>query len=454
LESLRYVRATLRSWWIVLLALLAGGGGGFYVYHSATPLYRTSVRIVIASITPGIDPASGKAQAALRAQSLAQVASTNPAIKSALAAAGFPNDAPGVNGSADGVNPYATITVTDTSAVRGAKIANAFVDTVSKSADDLLGTSSAPYKVTSLAAAQPAGAPYTPIKSRDLGFGIGAGLLLGIALALLREALSRAIRDTAELRKVVDLTLLGTVPSDMPNKPLPSMSDPRSSRAEAYRQIRTSLLNIGDVPPQVVGFTSAVLGEGKTSVAANVAVAFARAGHRVALVDADLRRPKIADVFGIKRSVGLAHVLDGTVELRQTVTMFENNYLCVIPAGKVAGSPSEAVSSQAMVDVVTELAANFDFVFLDTPPVLPVTDALAMSHLMQGIVLVVRLGSASPLRTKQAMDGLERVHAPVVGMVANRAGATSDATYSYPYMSSRRPGRSHTKTAPPEPFQG
>jgi Mrp family chromosome partitioning ATPase len=131
--------------------------------------------------------------------------------------------------------------------------------------------------------------------------------------------------------------------------------------------------------------------------------------------------------------------------------MFENNYLAVIPAGKISATPSEAVSSQMMVDILTELAAHFDFVFLDTPPVLPVTDALAMARIVQGMVLVVRLGSASPTRTKQALDGLDRVHAPVLGMVANRAGATSDATYSYPYMAAKRSGRSHSKSAPAEP---
>lgn len=441
METIQYVRALARSWFIVLITLVAGGVGGYYVYHSETPQYQSSVHLVVSGAGPGraTDEVTARVLANQRAQALAQVAPTAPAVKAAATKAGYPSAAPSVSASAGQEGPFLTVNVVDTSAARAQAIANSFAATLPATLAALEGRSDTPINVRNLAPASAAGDPISPKLLNDLALGLAAGLVLGVALALLREGVDRTIRDSEELERVTELTVLGTVPRDSLKSALPATTNPRSVRAEAYRQIRTTLLN-SNGQPRTIAVTSAVLGEGKTSVATNLAVVFSRAGHRVALVDADLRRPRVAQVFGLPRKPGLSDVLAEQITLTDALHHLDDGRLAVLTSGQIPANPSEALGGAGMEKVLTQLAAEYEYVIVDTPPVLPVTDALVVAPAVDGVVLVTRLGRTTRERVKRSLNATDRVHARIIGVVPNYAskGPDSDYRYTYKYKGARR----------------
>jgi succinoglycan biosynthesis transport protein ExoP len=442
LESTQYVRAVLRSSWLVFLTLLAGGVGGYIAFHGETPLYRSSIRMIVATTTGGLDPVAASTIAGQRAEILAQVAPTAPAIQDALTAAGQTKSAGGLSVSASSSGPFVTVLASSPHASVANAVANAFLNTLDSSTVRLAGPTSTPLKLTSLAPATYAAHPYSPKPKRDVGLGLAAGLVLGIALAILRQALNTSVRDSDELQELTGLTVLGTVPRDLPKKPLPAASDPRSARAEGYRQVRTTLLNQSEKHPRTIAVTSATLGEGKTSVACNLAVVMGRAGHRVALVDADMRRPQVAAYFDLEPDqAGLAEVLAGTESLDRALQAFDSGRLAVLTAGRIPKEPSESLGSENMANILDQLALDYEFVIVDTPPVLPVTDGLVICPQVDGVILVVRLERTTRNQVKHAIGAIDRVNGELVGVVPNQAGAGRDVDYGYPYRNTAGHGK-------------
>jgi polysaccharide biosynthesis transport protein len=437
LDAASYLRGLLRSWWLILLVLAAGGVGGYIVYDRATPEYSADVTFIIASNSPDADEVSARTLTELRATTTAKVAPTEPVLAQAAEKAGRSDDLGGVTVTASSSESFVYVAVRGPNPETVRDIAAAYPDIIMNATDKLAGESGTPFKLNTVAKPLLPTDPVSPILSRDVGFGLAVGLILGLAMAVLRETLNRTVRDTEELRELAGVPLLAIVPKDLPNQLLPSDTHPRSARAEAYRQARTTLLSVSDHRPLIVAVTSATLGEGKTSVAANLSIALSRAGHRVALVDADLRRPRVADFMGISAAPGLTDVLIGGVTLKDALVLRDEGRLGVLPAGSIPTNPSEALGSPAMVDVLRDLSDEFEFIIVDTPPVVPVTDALVLAPWMDGIVLVARLGETTPDRIRRALAALDRVHAQVFGIVANQAGKGSDAVYSYTYKSKR-----------------
>jgi succinoglycan biosynthesis transport protein ExoP len=439
METVQYLRALSRSWYLVVVALIAGGAGGYIVYHETTPLYRSSVRMVVSGGAPGqsTDEVTARVLASQRAEALAQIASTPPAVNAAKSAAGYPSDFPSVSATADGNSPFVNVTVSDRSKTRAQAVANSFASVLPQVLQQLEGVRTT-LTLTNLADAPLPGKPYTPKFKREVGLGLAAGLVLGLLLALLREIFNRSVRDSDDLAKITELTILGTVPRDMPKKLLPAVTDPRSARAEAYRQIRTTLLNVQVRNLTTVMVTSASLGEGKTSVATNLAAVFSRAGHRVALVDADLRRPRVASFYNLRSQFGLTDVLSGVVPLKQALNILDDGRLAILTSGRIPANPSEALGSLGMEQVLEQLTREYEFVIIDTPPTLPVTDASVLAPKVDGVILVARIGYATRERIRRAQGALRRVNATVLGAVPNQAGKGADRDYRYPYRYASR----------------
>lgn len=429
-DSIKYVRALARSWWLIVLAVIAGGAGGWWVYHSATPMYQTGVRLVVTLDDPNLDQISSVSIAASQAQALQQVATTGPAIMAAETKAGV-TGVPGITASASGSSPFVTISVTDTNPVEAAKVAAAYIDVLPDAASQLTGSSSTKYTLQTVSPAYVPASPFKPVRSHDLGFGLAAGLILGIVLALVRAAFNRTIRDSDELSAVTGLRTLGSVPRGLAKKDLPAVSHPRSPRSEAYRQLRTTLQSATPKRPLVVAFTSAMPGEGKTTVASNLAVAFRRAGHSVVLIDADLRRPRLTGVFSAAAGPGLTQLLRGTATLSEAVVPETDVQPALIAAGRATPDPSELLESDAMPELLKKLAVEYEFVFIDTPPVLPVADALGLAAIVDGVVLVSRMNVTTAGRVNHAVEALERVHANILGVIANQARRSGQHLYRY-----------------------
>ena len=427
METVQYLRTISRQWWLILIALVAGAAGGVLVYYYTTPLYQSSVQLIVSGSAAARDVASKQAVA------LSQIAGTPPAIADATLAAGYPSATPDVTATATGTSPFLTIAVVEQSPAVAQSIANAYVKSLAGTAVRLEGDGPSPVAIAVVSPAVLPAGPFTPSPKRDIGFGIAAGLVLGIAIAFLRDSLNRKLRDTEEVERLSGLIVLGTVLRDAPETMLPVSSDPRGLRAEAYRQIRTSIANSAGTRPLILAVTSAAAGEGKTSVTTNVAAAFSRAGHRVAVVDADLRRPRVGDFFGLKNTLGLTDVLSGEKTLTDALVTLDDGRLAVLPSGRIPANPSEALGGARMEQVLRQLAKDYEYVLIDTPPVLPVTDALVLAPKVTGMILVVRLGRTTREQLTRAMSAIARVDADILGAVPNQADKRADGEYRYRY---------------------
>lgn len=248
-----------------------------------------------------------------------------------------------------------------------------------------------------------------PKPKRDGLLGLGLGIVLGIALAFLREATDTRIRSAAEIGERLGLPLLGRLiePSrrSKAGYDLDVLADPHGVGAESFRMLRTNieLASVG-FESKIVMVTSAVEEEGKTTTISNLAVAMARAGRHVILVDLDLRRPAVERFFGLESRLGLTDVALGDITLEQALRPaalgeFEDSVtapgsLYVLPAGSLPPDAGEWLGNSVVGDILEQLAANADIVLIDTPPILHVGDAMALSPRVDAILLVVRLSLA------------------------------------------------------------
>jgi capsular exopolysaccharide synthesis family protein len=273
---------------------------------------------------------------------------------------------------------------------------------------------------------------------RNVGAGLALGIVLAIALAFLREYLDDSVKTKEDLEAATGLTVVGIVPviSDWKkrdNTPLISMAQPRSPAAEAYRSVRTSVEFLSlDQPMGTVQVTSALASEGKTSTLANLAVTFARAGQRVIVLCCDLRRPRVHEFFGLSNRVGFTSVLLGDTPLAQAIQPADPELpIGLVASGPLPPNPAELLASKRAVDVIEDLDRRCDLLLIDSPPVLPVTDALVISGLVDGVLLVANAGSSTRRGTKRAAELLRQVEAPLIGSILNGVGSKLDYGFTY-----------------------
>ncbi|HEY3438840.1 MAG TPA: polysaccharide biosynthesis tyrosine autokinase [Actinotalea sp.] len=291
-----------------------------------------------------------------------------------------------------------------------------------------------PVQISTVRAATAPTAPATPNTKLNLALGLLLGLALAIGVAVLREVLDTRIRTEADVRQVTDASVIATITHDEDAEahPLIVHSHPHSHRAEALRRLRTNLQFL-DVAENLQTFvvTSSLPGEGKSTTTINLAITLADAGARVILVDADLRRPSVARYMDLEGSVGLTTVLIGRARLEDVIQPWGNGQLHVLASGQIPPNPSELLGSRAMATLLERLGQQYDVVLIDTPPLLPVTDAAILARVTSGALVVV---SSSTLHRQQLTDSLgalETVGARVLGVVLNRVPPKEAGSYSY-----------------------
>jgi capsular exopolysaccharide synthesis family protein len=291
-------------------------------------------------------------------------------------------------------------------------------------------------RATTLAPAIVPTSPSSPDVVRNLALGALLGLLMGVGAALARESLDTKLRSEADLRATVDAPLLGAIPFD------PSatshrlvMSDGRGGpRAEAVRRLRTNLQFVGAAgDPRTIVISSSVAGEGKTTTAINLSAALADAGLRVLLIDADLRRPMVGNYLGLESRAGLTSVLIGKAELADVIQHHGGHGLDVLTSGPIPPNPSEILGSAAMVDLVRLISESYDVVILDSPPLLPVTDAAVLSRIAEGTLVVVGADHTHRAQLVGAVEALRGVDAHLLGVVLNKVAKRDASAYVYEY---------------------
>jgi succinoglycan biosynthesis transport protein ExoP len=281
--------------------------------------------------------------------------------------------------------------------------------------------------------------PTSPVSPKPLRDGILAGvlgLMLGVGAAFLIELLDESIKGKDELERVTNLPTLALVPEltswrEKDAAYLVTAQDPKSAAAEAYRALRTSVKFLGlDRPAQVIQVTSMSQGEGKTTTVANLAITLAQAGDRVAVVCCDLRRPRVHEFLQCTNKVGFTSVLLGeTTTSLALQKVGGNDRLELLASGPQPPNPSELLSWPRTEEIIRGLLADHDYVLIDSPPTLPVTDALVISRVADATLLVAKVGQTKRRQVHRAVELLAQVGAPVVGTVLN--GVESQDTYAY-----------------------
>lgn len=441
MELVDYLRVLRRRWALVALAVLVCTGAAVAFSLRQTPVYEASVRLVVsdtgaAATTQAVVQHSLAVQ---RAVTYAQFASTPPVVDWALAGAGEAADAgrPVVTATAEAGSPFLTIAVDDPDPRRAAAVANAYAGVLPAAVARLEGAAAA--SRFSLVALAPAGVPSKPIRPKPIrngGLGLALGLVLGVGCAFLTESLDHTYKRAEQLEQDTGLPVLGVIPQELKGVPLPAKTHSASHRAEAYRTIRTNVQFAGPAHTlKTILITSASPGEGKTSLATNLAVAFAATGQSVVLVDADLRRRRVGEAFGLMREgVGLAGVLAGWSRVAEAVHAIEPDRLAVLPAGSVPKIPTELLGGPRMMDLLKELGDSYEVVLVDSPPALPVADPLILAVNATGVVVVVRFGETSRERLRRTIGNLQKLGVPLLGLVANGAVAAHDPAYGYGYV--------------------
>ncbi|HET6350509.1 MAG TPA: polysaccharide biosynthesis tyrosine autokinase [Coriobacteriia bacterium] len=264
--------------------------------------------------------------------------------------------------------------------------------------------------------------PVSPKMLTNTVVGLLAGLLLGLGMAYLAEYLDNTIKSTEQAEKIFGAPVLGRIPTERNEKGsgpvLTIVSDSGSLTAEAYRVLRNSLdfVNFQDDIKTVV-VTSALPSEGKSTTAANLAAGLATAGKRVVLVACDFRRPAVENFFGVSNSVGLSDVLRGRINLKDALQRANDaGDLLVLAAGKMPPNPAELLGSERMHQVLQQLNEWSDWVIVDSPPVLAVSDPASVARWSDGVLMVVRAGVSTREAGAKAAEQLTRSGARIVGV--------------------------------------
>jgi capsular exopolysaccharide synthesis family protein len=310
-------------------------------------------------------------------------------------------------------------------------------------------------------AAQPSSIPIKPKKAMNMILAVVLGLVLGSGLSFFFEYLDNTIKSPEDIERVIGAPLLGIVPSAGRRKksagtsgksvhPIETVlsAEPKSSYAEAYRTIRTGvLLSSAEHPPKTVLVTSPGAVEGKTTTAANLAIAMAQAGSSTLLIDADLRRPRIHQLFAPSNGSGhsegewganvkgLGPVLVGEATPEAAIRQTPIPLLSILTSGPIPPNPAELLGSQRMRNLIGELARKFDRIIIDSPPLVPVTDATLLSTLCDGVVLVVKDSRTTKLLATEGRKRLADAKARLLGVVFNDVDLKKDSYRYYPYHS-------------------
>ena len=461
--SLRdYLRVLRKRWRLIVAVLLVCILAGSAYLLSSTKKYEATAQIFVSTAgaqdTTAADLNSGNTFTQARVQSYTSVANspavTEPVLNQLGLAMGVDALAHEITADAPLNKVLINLHVTDRNPARAAALANAVATQFSKVVESLeqtTATQASPVKLTVTHPAQVPTSASSPRPKLDIALAVLVGLVLGLGLAFLREMLDNTVKDPDELATHSALPVLGMIPWDRHavTVPISFRADAHGSRAEGFRQLRTNLQFVDiDNPPKVFAVTSALPQEGKSHTALNFAAALAEAGQRVCLIEADLRKPSLADALGIVGDIGLTAVLIGRASLADVVQQVGDN-LEVLVAGAVPPNPSELLNSEAFRHTLRSVRTRADTVVIDTAPLLPVADGAQIAALADATVLVVRAGKTSREEISRAIETLANVDVTPVGVVLSMAQNHRGSGYNY-YQEYRPNRHSHATTDKPE----
>ncbi|WP_312348727.1 polysaccharide biosynthesis tyrosine autokinase [Actinomyces sp.] len=446
-----FLKLTRRHIGAILMCMVLGGVGAFGLLQVTPTQYTAGSTAYVRVTVPTDDGTEASANAYYNASQLAtqKVKAFVPVFTSQTVAQAViddlklnttPSELAG-NLTASNATNSLTISVTATAdtADQARAIADAVVDKAAIQVKELEGEDS-PVSIVLMAPAALSTITVTPSPAKYIAAGILAGLLLGYVIAFARTTLDTRIRTAEDIQERAEVPILGVIPQSntVARSELDDAKDFRA--AESLRKLRTNL-RYADVDRELrsIVITSPMQGDGKSSVASNLAKVMAMAGQDVLLIDADLRRPTVRETFGVASKIGLTQVLVGAAALEQAISATAVEGLSVLPAGDIPPNPSELLGSQRMSELLAYLSRDC-IVIVDAPPVLPVTDAAVLAKSADGVVMVVSAGKTNAEQLEHSLEGIAQTGGKVLGVVLNRAASSKlaklkygDAQYGYGY---------------------
>lgn len=425
--------ALKKRWYVIAVATAVAGIVGVTMSLLATPVFQSTATLFvsISQGSTGSDLNQGTAYAQNQMQSFAQLATSSRVLEPVIDELGLDMTPHALARNVQVVTPSNTVILSiqasSTSPERAAQIANTIAESLADTVKEVSPTS--PEGAPSIAATlvDTAVAPtfqVSPNKPRDTILATAVGFLVGIALALIYTLLDTRIPTASALRNAVPLPVLGVI-SRVRNKQgvgLVVAQDPLGHTSEEFRRVRSALTYAGVSDRlQRILITSTAESEGKSTFSANFALTLAELRSRVLLIDADFRKPRISDVFGVEGAVGLTSVLLGDASFEQARINRAGTSLDILTAGTIPPNPSEMLASDAMRELIESVAPQYDFVVIDSPPILSVADAGITSPLVDGAVLVVDAGSTRRSQLTQAITSFELAGGRIIGVALNKA---------------------------------
>jgi capsular exopolysaccharide synthesis family protein len=445
----------LRARWIIICATIAVGVlGAVAVNLLTTPLYQASTSLFVSTASSG--GASEVYQGTLSSQQRV-ISYTKLLVGETLAQRTVDKlhldlSAKELQGKVKATSAPDTVlidvSVLDPSPVRARDIADAlsdeFVVMVSELETPEEGGKPDARVVVEQHAILPTN-PVVPKTARNLALGLAFGLLLGIGLAVLRDRSDNTVKSREILEEITDAGLVATIPFDKLRRKEAaiSFSSGHSTIAEAFRELRTNLqfLEVDD-PPRVIVITSSMPGEGKTTTAINIALALAEAEHSVVLVDGDMRRPKVGAYLDLIGPVGFSTVLTGQASLHEVLQQTRFPGLTALTSGGIPPNPSELLGTKAAHKVLSDLRAAFDYVIVDSSPLLAATDAAVLAAGSDGVLMIARFAETKRDQVAHGAGNLKNVGARILGSIFTMIPARSNESYYYSYYgeADRPPG--------------
>ncbi|WP_122263012.1 polysaccharide biosynthesis tyrosine autokinase [Ornithinimicrobium cerasi] len=445
MELTDYLRIVRRSWRLVAAVVLATIAAAALLTAMTPRDYRAEADLYV-SITGGesvSDLVQGGSFTQRQVATYADIVTTPVVLSPVVEELQLTESVNALAGRVTATVPPNTVlinvSVVDADPSQAASIANAVATQFMETIQELEQTSAGAESPVKATVVRPATAPLGPVSPdplRNIALATVLGLLLGLGLGILRDLLDTRVRGEGDLARVTEEPVLGAIAhdNDATSHPLVMDIDPHSQRAEAFRTLRTNLQFAGpDTASSVIVVTSSIPGEGKSTTTANLALTLAASEHSVCLVEGDLRRPRLLEYLGLENAAGLTDVLIDRADLEDVLQPHARN-LRVLGSGMIPPNPSELLGSHSMRHLVGQLRENFDYVIIDSPPLIPVTDAAVLSSVADGVLVVVGAGMVKRDQLERVLGSLNKVGANVLGMVLNRLPMKGPDAYSYEYQ--------------------
>jgi capsular exopolysaccharide synthesis family protein len=439
----RAIGVLRKRWYIVLIAVILGGVGAFAASSTVTPVYHSTASLYFSlrTASSGSDINQGSAYTQAQMLSFARLATSSVVLDPVA-------DELDGNLSTNQLRRLMSVSIPQNTVIldvrvgstdpgRAALIANTVADSLIEAVDAVAPETSegeATVTARSIDPATPATFQTSPNKQQDALLGAILGFLAASVALVLAAALDTRIRSESSLKAITELPVLGSIEQTSPSADLRPVAirQPNGSAAESFRHVRSGLrFASASHETRSLAITSSVPTEGKTWLAANLAFVLAETGKRVLLIDADLRKPRLADAFGIVGAVGLTTVLIDAIPLRNAVHPWPRSTLEILPSGAVPPNPAELLASERMKELIQQVADEYDLVVIDTAPVQVVADATVIAQQVDSVLIVADTTRVRRAQLASTIGALERTGAHISGVVLNRLKPRPKDDYYY-----------------------